>query len=127
MDKEVVTTEAAPAAIGPYSQAIATERLIFCSGQIPLDPTTMELVSGSISEETERCMRNLEAVLAEAGAGLANILKTTIYVTDMDDFVEVNEAYGSFFPDDPPARATVGVAALPKGARVEIECIAARS
>lgn len=127
MDKEVVSTEAAPAAIGPYSQAAATERLIFCSGQIPLDPTTMELVSGSIAEETERCMRNLEAVLAEAGSGLGNILKTTIYVTDMDDFAEVNDAYGSFFPDDPPARATVGVAALPKGARVEIDCIAARS
>lgn len=127
MDKEVVSTEAAPEAIGPYSQAVATERLIFCSGQIPLDPATMELVSGSITQETERCMRNLEAVLAEAGSRLGNILKTTIYVTDMDDFAEVNEAYGSFFPNDPPARATVGVAALPKGARVEIDCIATRS
>ncbi len=126
MNKEVVSTESAPAAIGPYSQATATESLVFCSGQIPLDRDTMELLSGSISKETEKCMRNLEAVLTEAGSGLDRILKTTIYVTNMDDFAEVNEAYGSFFPKDPPARATVGVASLPKGARVEIDCIAAR-
>ena len=126
MDKQVVSTDAAPAAIGPYSQAVATGQLIFCSGQVPFDPQTMELVSGSITEETERCMRNLEAVLTEGGSGLDQIVKTTIYVTNMNDFVEVNEAYGSFFPSDPPARATVGVAALPKGARVEIDCIATR-
>ena len=126
MDKKVVTTDAAPAAIGPYSQAVSTNRLVFCSGQIPLDPTTMELVSGSIADETKQCVRNLEAVLKEAGSSLDKIVKTTIYVTNMDDFAEVNEAYGSFFPTDPPARATVGVSALPKGARVEIDCIAAR-
>ncbi len=126
MSKQVVSTTSAPEAIGPYSQAAATDSLVFCSGQIPLDPSTMELVSGSIAEETSRCMRNLEAVLQEAGSGLERILKTTIYVTNMDDFAEVNEAYGSFFPTEPPARATVGVSALPKGARVEIECVAAR-
>lgn len=126
MGKKVVSTDAAPAAIGPYSQAVSTERLVFCSGQIPLDPATMELVSGSIAEETKQCVRNLEAVLTEAGSSLDQIVRTTIYVTNMDDFAEVNEAYGSFFPNDPPARATVGVSALPKGARVEIDCIAAR-
>ncbi len=126
MSKNVVTTNLAPAAIGPYSQAVATGSLVFCSGQIPLDPQTMELVSGSVGEETSRCMRNLAAVLEEAGSGLERILKTTIYVTNMDDFIEVNEAYGAFFPHEPPARATVGVSALPKGVRVEIECVAAR-
>ncbi|MDP9068935.1 MAG: RidA family protein [Actinomycetota bacterium] len=126
MSKKVVSTTSAPEAIGPYSQAVAAADLVFCSGQIPLDPATMELVSASVGEETERCMRNLEAVLAEAGSGLERILKTTIYVTNMDDFAQVNEAYGAFFPAEPPARATVGVAALPKGARVEIECVALR-
>lgn len=125
MDKKVISTTAAPAAIGPYSQAVAANGLVFCSGQVPLDPETGELLSGSIAEETQRCMRNLEAVLKEAGSALDSILKTTIYVTDMNDFAEVNEAYGSFFTDAPPARATVGVAALPKGARVEVECVAA--
>lgn len=126
MDKTVISTDAAPAAIGPYSQAIAMGGLVFCSGQVPFDPTTMELVSGSIAEETKQCVRNLEAVLTEAGSALEHIVRTTIYVTNMGDFAEVNEAYGSFFPTDPPARATVGVSALPKGARVEIDCIAAR-
>lgn len=125
MDKKVISTKAAPAAIGPYSQAVAAGGLLFCSGQVPFDPETGELVSGSIAEETQRCMRNLEAVLAEAGTSLNQIVKTTIYVTDMNDFAEVNEAYGSFFDDEPPARATVGVTALPKGARVEIDCVAA--
>ena len=126
MPKTTITTAAAPEAIGPYSQAAATDDLVFCSGQIPLDPATGDLVTGSIGEETNRCIRNLEAVLQEAGSGLDRILKTTIYVTDIDDFAAVNEAYGSFFETDPPARATVGVAALPKGARVEIECVASR-
>jgi 2-iminobutanoate/2-iminopropanoate deaminase len=124
MTKTVIATLSAPEAIGPYSQAISTGSLIFCSGQVPFDPSTMDLVSGSIAEETARCMRNLEAVLVEAGSGVDRIVKTTIYVTDMNDFAEVNDAYGSFFTSDPPARATVGVAALPKGARVEIECVA---
>lgn len=122
--KKVISTSGAPEAIGPYSQAVAANGLVFCSGQVPFEPSSMELVSGAIAEETTRCMQNLQAVLQEAGTDLNNIVKTTIYVTNMDDFAEVNEAYGSFFPSDPPARATVGVAALPKGARVEIECIA---
>lgn len=125
MDKKAINTDAAPAAVGPYSQAVIANDLVFCSGQVPFVPETGELLSGSIAEETARCMRNLEAVLKEAGTNLEQIVKTTIYVTDMNDFGEVNEAYGSFFSDEPPARATVGVAALPKGARVEIDCIAA--
>lgn len=124
MAKTIVSTSAAPEAIGPYSQAVSANGFVFCSGQVPFEPSTMELVSGSITEETKRCVHNLEAVLKEAGSDLSKVVKTTIYVTNMDDFAEVNEAYGSFFSSEPPARATVGVAALPKGARVEIECIA---
>ncbi len=126
MDRTVISTDSAPAAIGPYSQAVSANGFVFCSGQVPFEPATMELVSGSIAEETKQCVRNLEAVLTAAGCGLDHIVRTTIYVTNMDDFAEVNEAYGSFFPNDPPARATVGVSALPKGARVEIDCIAAK-
>ena len=125
MTRTTISTTSAPEAIGPYSQAVSTGSLVFCSGQIPLDPSSGELFSGTVAEETDRCMRNLEAVLAEAGSSLDRILKTTIYVTDMGDFAEVNEAYGAFFPSAPPARATVGVSALPKGARVEVECVAA--
>lgn len=124
MSKTVISTASAPEAIGPYSQAVSANGFVFCSGQVPFEPSTMELVSGSISEETKRCVQNLEAVLKEAGSDLSKIVKTTIYVTNMDDFAEVNEAYGSFFSSEPPARATVGVSALPKGARVEIECVA---
>lgn len=124
MSRTTVNTASAPQAIGPYSQAVSDGKLVFCSGQIPLDPDTGQLVSGSIHEETQRCMRNLEAVLQAAGSDLDRILKTTIYVTNMDDFSDVNEAYGSFFLEDPPARATVEVSALPKGARVEIDCVA---
>lgn len=124
MSKTIISTASAPEAIGPYSQAVSANGFVFCSGQVPFEPSSMELVSGSIAEETTRCMQNLEAVLKEAGTELANVVKTTIYVTNMDDFGEVNGAYASFFSSEPPARATVGVAALPKGARVEIECIA---
>ncbi len=127
MTRKAINTKSAPEAVGPYSQAVATESFVFCSGQVPFVPDTMELVTGSIGEETKQCLRNLEAVLTEAGSGLEQIVRTTIYVTNMDDFAEVNEAYGSFFPSDPPARATVGVSALPKGARVEIDCIATLS
>lgn len=123
--RTVIKTAKAPEAIGPYSQAMAAGGFVFCSGQIPLDPATGELVQGSIGDQTKRCVQNLEAVLSEAGSGLDRIVKTTIYVTDMGSFAEVNDAYGSFFPSEPPARATVGVAALPKGAQVEIECVAA--
>lgn len=124
MSKTVISTASAPEAIGPYSQAVAANGFVFCSGQVPFEPSTMELVTGSITEETKRCVQNLEAVLKEAGSDLSKIVKTTIYVTNMDDFAEVNEAYASFFSSEPPARATVGVVALPKGARVEIDCIA---
>ena len=124
MSKTVISTASAPEAIGPYSQAISANGFVFCSGQVPFEPSTMELISGSITEETKRCVQNLEAVLKEAGSDLSKVVKTTIYVTNMDDFAEVNEAYATFFSSEPPARATVGVAALPKGARVEIDCIA---
>lgn len=124
MSRTVIHTAAAPEAVGPYSQAVAANGFVFVSGQVPFEPSSMELISGTIAEETTRCVQNLEAILTEAGSGLDRIVKTTIYVTDMNDFAEVNEAYASFFPSEPPARATVGVVALPKGARVEIDCIA---
>ncbi|MCM2334063.1 MAG: RidA family protein [Anaeromyxobacteraceae bacterium] len=125
-----IATPDAPKAIGPYSQAVAAPgrapgELLFLSGQIPLDPRTGELVKGTIEEETRRVMENLKAVLAAAGAGFEHVVKTTIYLTDLADFGKVNEVYGSYFPANPPARATVQVAALPRGARVEIDAIAA--
>jgi 2-iminobutanoate/2-iminopropanoate deaminase len=124
--RDVISTPEAPKAIGPYSQAVAVQpgRLVFLSGQIPLDPRTGELVKGTIEEETGRVMQNLEAVLRAAGCGFQHVVKTTIYLTDLADFTRVNEAYGACFPASPPARATVQVAALPRGARVEIEAIA---
>jgi len=131
----VISTADAPKAIGPYSQAVsvpvvtghlkAPTGLIFLSGQIPLDPRTGELVKGTIEEETRRVMENLQAVLAAGGAGFQHVVKTTIYLTDLADFAKVNEVYGGYFPSNPPARATVQVAALPRGARVEIDAIAA--
>ncbi|HYI43834.1 MAG TPA: RidA family protein [Actinomycetota bacterium] len=119
-----VETDKAPAAIGPYSQGITTDGYVFCSGQVALDASTGELVDGPVADQTRRAMENLSAVLAAAGTSLNHVVKTTIYLTDMNDFAEVNDAYGSFFEGRPPARATVGVSALPKGARVEIDCIA---
>lgn len=121
-----IATPDAPKAIGPYSQAVsaAAGRLIFCSGQIPLDPRTGELVKGSIEQETRRVMENLGAVLAAAGAGFGAVVKTTIYLTDLADFTRVNEVYGGFLGEVAPARATVQVAALPRGARVEIDAVA---
>ena len=127
MDIWPVETPKAPAAIGPYSQAVATDLFVFCSGQVALDPLTGELIDGSIADQTRQCMENLAAVLTKAGTNLGNVVKTTIYLTDMNDFAEVNEAYGTFFEQHPPARATIAVSALPKGARVEIDCVAARS
>lgn len=126
MAKEIVATQAAPEAIGPYSQAAVIDNIVYCSGQIPLDPSG-ELVSGSVADETTRCLENLGAVLEAAGSSLQSVVKVTAYLTDMDDFPEFNDAYGAFFSDSPPARATVGVAALPKGARVEVECVAHRN
>ena len=123
---QVISTPAAPKAIGPYSQAVAAPagRLLYLSGQIPLDPATGELVKGTIEEETRRVMENLKAVLQAGGAGFAQVVKTTIFLTDLADFTRVNEVYGGYFQADPPARATVQVAALPRGARVEIDAVA---
>ena len=124
--RRVISTPGAPKAIGPYSQAIEARgvRTVYLSGQIPLDPATGELVKGTIEEETERVMENLGAVLAAAGAGFHDVVRTTIYLADLADFAKVNEVYGRRFPSSPPARATVQVAALPRGARVEIDAVA---
>ena len=127
MTRRAVSTTSAPSAVGPYSQAITTDDLVFCSGQVGLDPTTGELVGGGIEEQTERVIRNLEAVLDAAGAGLADVVKTTCFLADINDFAAFNAIYGRFFPDPQPARSTFGVAALPKSARVEIEAIAVRA
>jgi 2-iminobutanoate/2-iminopropanoate deaminase len=127
MPIEAIVTDAAPKAIGPYSQAVSATagRLVFCAGQIPIDPATGELAgAGDVRQETHRVMKNLEAVLRAAGCSFADVVKTTIYLVDLGSFAEVNQVYGSFFSDQPPARATVQVAALPRGAQVEIDAIA---
>ena len=126
MTKEIVSTDQAPQAIGPYSQAVKACKLVFFSGQIPLDPASGELVAGTIEDQTARVMENLKAVLAACQLSLADIVKTTIFLTDMADFAKVNAVYGSYFSQQPPARSTVQVAALPKGARVEIEAVASQ-
>ena len=122
--KEIITTDKAPKAIGPYSQGIKAGGLVFLSGQIPLDPATGELVGKSIEEQAERVMGNIAAVLAAAGLGFADVVKSTIYLTDLADFAAVNMIYGKRFPADPPARSTVEVKGLPRGAGVEIEVVA---
>ena len=124
MSKHVVRTARAPKAIGPYSQAVSSNGLIFCSGQIALDPVSGELQGGSVADETRRCMENLTAVLEAAGATWADVLKVNAYLTDIGQFSAFNDVYGEFFDEEPPARAAIGVAALPKGAQVEVECIA---
>ena len=124
-DRRIVSTPDAPAAIGPYSQAIVHGGLVYCSGQVALDPATKELVAGGIEEQTRQVLRNLGNVLRAAGASLEHVLKTTVYLQRMDDFAKMNAAYGTFFAKDPPARATVEVAKLPRGALVEIDCVAA--
>jgi 2-iminobutanoate/2-iminopropanoate deaminase len=126
MANQVIATDEAPKAIGPYSQAIASGDLVFTSGQIPLDPKTQEMVKGDIRAQAERVMENLRGVLEAAGASFATVVKTTIFLADLADFAAVNEVYGKRFAGSPPARSTVQVAALPKGARVEIEMIAVR-
>lgn len=122
--KEIVSTDKAPGAIGPYSQAVKACGMVFCSGQIPLDPATGEFVSDDVSEQTEQVLKNLGAVLAAAGTSFANVVKTTIFLADMNDFTAVNQVYGRYFSDNKPARATVQAARLPRDAKVEIECIA---
>jgi 2-iminobutanoate/2-iminopropanoate deaminase len=123
--RQAVTSSGAPAAIGPYSQAIAVDETVYCSGQIGLDPLTGELADG-LEAQAERAMRNLSAVLDAAGVTMADVVKTTIFLTDMGNFAAVNTIYATFVPDPPPARSTVAVAALPKGALVEVEAIARR-
>jgi 2-iminobutanoate/2-iminopropanoate deaminase len=122
-ERETVQASGAPPAIGPYSHAVRAGELLFCSGQIPLDPATGELVGATAAEQARRCLENLRAVCDAAGTTLARAVRTTIYMTDLAAFAEVNEVYGSFFADEPPARVTVGVAQLPKGAYVEIDAI----
>ena len=124
MTRRAISTAGAPAAIGPYSQGIVSGGFLFCAGQAALDPGTASLVEGGIGPETERVMANLTAVLDAAGASWGDVVKTTIFLVDMGDFAAVNAIYGRFVGDPPPARSTVGVAGLPKGARVEIEAVA---
>jgi 2-iminobutanoate/2-iminopropanoate deaminase len=123
--RHTVSAEGAPKAAGPYSHAVKSNGLIFLSGQTPIDPNTGSLVEGSISDQTRRCLDNLAIVAAAAGASLEDAVRMGIYVTDISTFKEVNEAYGTYFPSDPPARSTIGVAALPLGADVEIDAILA--
>ena len=122
--KTIINTVNAPAPIGPYSQAVVTGNLLFVSGQIPMDPATGEIISADIKAEAKQVMENLKAILTEAGSGFDHIIKTTIFLTDMQTFAQVNEVYGSYFTADFPARETVQVSALPKGVNVEISVIA---
>jgi 2-iminobutanoate/2-iminopropanoate deaminase len=121
---QTISTNEAPAAVGPYSQAVVIDGLVFCSGQVGLDPASATLIEGTIEDETRLALRNLGAVLEAAGAGPVDVVKVTAYLTDISDFPQFNDVYAEFFGDARPARATVGVAELPLGARVEVECIA---
>jgi 2-iminobutanoate/2-iminopropanoate deaminase len=123
LDRETVDAPAAPAAIGPYSHAVRAGSLLFCSGQIPLDPASGEIVGATAAEQARQCLSNLSAVCDAAGASLSNAVRLTVYMTDLSAFAEVGEIYATFFPDSPPARVAVGVAALPRGAQVEIDAI----
>ena len=122
--REIIQTDSAPQAIGPYSQAIKTNGMIFASGQIPTDPATGQFVAGGIEEQTEQVLKNLAAVLEAAGSSLDRVVKTTVFLADMQEFTAMNAVYGKFFSQNPPARATVEAARLPRDARVEIEAIA---
>jgi 2-iminobutanoate/2-iminopropanoate deaminase len=122
--KVQVQTDSAPAAIGPYSQAIRANGFVYASGQIPIDPQTGEFVAGGIREQTEQVLKNLSAVLKAAGSGLEQVVKTTVFLADMKEFAAMNEVYSRFFASEPPARATVAAAGLPRDARVEIEAVA---
>ncbi|MEA2226170.1 MAG: 2-iminobutanoate/2-iminopropanoate deaminase [Solirubrobacteraceae bacterium] len=124
-EREIVDAAGAPAAVGPYSHAVRADVLLFCSGQIPLDPRSGELVGETPAEQARRCLENLREVCAAAGASLERAVRLTIYTTDLGAFAEINEVYATFFASEPPARAAVGVAALPKGALVEIDAIVA--
>jgi 2-iminobutanoate/2-iminopropanoate deaminase len=123
--RETVTADGAPAAVGPYSHAVKAAGLVFCSGQVPLDPETGKLVEGDIGTQVRRCLDSLAAVAEAAGATLSDAVRMKVYLTDMGDWQQVNEAYGSYFASEPPARVAIGVAALPLGARVEIDAVLA--
>ena len=125
MNTQVIATHQAPKAVGPYSQAVRAGDFLFCAGQIPLDPVTGQLAPGGIQEQTARVMENIKAVLVSQGLGLERVVKTTVFMVNLADFAAMNEVYARSFPSNPPARSTVQVAALPKGAQVEIEVIAA--
>lgn len=124
--KKVISTELAPAAIGPYSQGIMTDRYIFTSGQLPVDPKAGKITAETIEGQAEQAMQNLKAVLAEAGIGMDRVLKTTCFLADMGDFAAVNAVYGKYFPENAPARSCFQAAALPMGAKLEVECVALR-
>jgi len=124
--KKIILTQEAPAPVGPYSQAVQWKDILFCSGQISIDPKTNEVFTGDIQRQTEMVMNNIAAVLKKADLTFENIIKTTIFLTNMGDFAKVNEVYAKFFTQDPPARSTIAVAALPKGVNVEIEVIVAK-
>lgn len=125
--KSIIYTEAAPAPIGPYSQAVQAGNMLFISGQIPIDPATNQLIQGSIGDEARQVMKNLEALLLASGFSFENVVKTTIFLSDMNHFAEVNEIYGSYFRSDFPARETVAVLGLPKNVNVEISLVAVKS
>ena len=124
IEKKIIATENAPAAVGPYSQAIAAGELVFTAGQIPLDPESGQLVPGDIEAQTHRALQNLQALLQTASSSLAAVMKTTVFMTDLADFKRMNTVYAQYFASEPPARSTVQVAALPLGAQIEIECVA---
>jgi len=124
MTREVVATDKAPKAIGPYSQGVKTGNLLFCSGQIPFNPETGELITGSITEQTAQCLSNLKAVIEAAGSSMSKVVKVTVFLKDMNDFTEMNTEYAKWFTEEPPARAAVQVARLPKDVGIEIEAIA---
>ncbi len=122
--RQVITTDSAPKAIGPYSQAIRSAGLLFLAGQVPLDPATMQLVEGDIAKQTERVLENVKGILAAAGSSLDRVVKTTVFLKDMNEFAAMNEVYAKYFPQSPPARTTVEAARLPRDARIELEVIA---
>jgi 2-iminobutanoate/2-iminopropanoate deaminase len=124
-ERETITADGAPAAIGPYSHAVRAGELLFCSGQIPLDPAGGEIVGATAAEQAERCLANLQAVCDAAGTTLSRAVRVTVYMTDMAEFAQVNDAYARWFDDQPPARVAIGVAQLPRGARVEIDAVVA--
>ena len=124
VNKRIVSTDQAPKAIGPYSQAVVHNGIAYLSGQIPLDPATQQLIDGDVAAQTERVLENIKAVLAACGSSLDNVLKTTVFLADMGEFARMNEVYGRYFPQNAPARSTVQAARLPRDVRVEIDCIA---